>query len=33
MHDLRLEAVKLDNLADEVHASLVRELRDAASVS
>jgi hypothetical protein len=33
MHDLRVEAVKLDNMADDVHASLVRELRDAASVS
>src|SRR5437867_4238394 len=33
MQDLRLEAVKLDNVADEVHASLVRELRDAASLS
>jgi hypothetical protein len=32
MHDLRVEAVKLDNLADDVHASLVRELRDAASL-
>jgi gas vesicle protein len=33
MHDLRLEAVKLDNLADEVHGSLVRELRDAAGLT
>ena len=33
MHDLRLEAVKLDNLADEVHASLVRELKDAAGLA
>jgi hypothetical protein len=33
MHDLRLEAVKLDNVADEVHASLVRELKDAASLT
>jgi gas vesicle protein len=32
MHDLRLAAVKLDNLADELHASLVRELRDAAGL-
>jgi gas vesicle protein len=33
MHDLRLEAVKLDNLADDVHASLVRELKDAAQLA
>jgi hypothetical protein len=29
MHDLRIEAVKLDNLADEVHSNLVLELRQA----
>jgi hypothetical protein len=33
MHDLRLEAIKLDNLADSLHASLVSELREAASIS
>lgn len=29
MHDLRMEAVKVNNLADEVHSSLVQELRAA----
>ncbi len=33
MTDLRVEAVKLENVAEEVHASLLRELRDAASLS
>jgi hypothetical protein len=33
MNDLRMEAVKLDNLADDVHSSLVQELRDASSLS
>jgi len=33
MHDLRIEAVKLDNLADAIHASLIGELRDAAAVA
>ena len=32
MNDLRLEAVKLDNLADEIHTSLVREIKDAATL-
>jgi hypothetical protein len=29
MHDLRVEAVKINNLADEVHSNLVQELRNA----
>lgn len=29
LHDLRIEAVKIDNLADEIHSSLVRELQAA----
>ena len=32
MHDLRTEAVKLDNLADDLHAKLVAELRETAKV-
>jgi len=32
MHDLRVEAEKLDNLADQVHASLVQELRETANL-
>ena len=31
MHDLRIEAVKVNNLADEVHSTLVQELRNAAA--
>jgi len=31
MHDLRIEAVKINNLADEVHSDLVNELRKAGS--
>jgi hypothetical protein len=29
MHDLRIEAVKVNNLADELHSELVQELRQA----
>ena len=31
MSDLRQEAVKIDNLAEQIHAQLVKELRDASS--
>jgi hypothetical protein len=31
MHDLRIEAIKVNNLADEVHSTLVQELRSAAA--
>ena len=33
MHDLRVEALKLNNLADELHSKLIVELRDAAQTS
>jgi len=32
MQDLRIEAVKLDNLADEIHSKLVTELRETAKL-
>jgi hypothetical protein len=31
MHDLRMEAVKINNIADEIHSQLVSELREAAA--
>jgi hypothetical protein len=33
MHDLRIEAVKLNNLADTLHSELIVELREAAQAS
>lgn len=33
MNDLRIEAVKIDNLAEHVHAQLITEIRDAASAN
>jgi len=32
MQDLRMEAIKLDTLADDLHAKLVTELREAAKL-
>lgn len=32
LHDLRVDALKLDNLADTLHSELIIELRDAASL-
>ena len=33
MHDLRVEAVKIDNLAEQIHTQLIVELRDASNAS